>query len=358
MLPLTNDVVTLYDFISMLFFSFFFLILRWNGRQMARFFALMQQLTYWRKPIIVILLSSTGRWVLLNHVLSTHMNNRSHVYSVHQVHIIQGPNGQLTVRGLQPGQQLLKLPDGRLQIVNIQQKPASPQASSVGQTSSVQKIVIQPSSASQTGTSGIAASAAAGQKLIQIRSSGVATPQNVSNTVKAVKLIQSSGGTQVVQTGVGGQLIKGHLVQQVGTLVQPLTTPVVLSTNSLALSGSTTAAATTLLQPVATGSPKVVISASQLGSTGPQLILTNPTTATTMTATQTGRQEVVKQEPPSSPQMTSVAGAAAPTTGNTGTPHKIILTSQQFAPKVSQWMYALPGAPTLPTFSILPQFPQ
>ncbi|XP_022696586.1 nucleosome-remodeling factor subunit NURF301-like isoform X2 [Varroa jacobsoni] len=254
-----------------------------------------------------------------------------------QVHIIQGPNGQLTVRGLQPGQQLLKLPDGRLQIVNIQQKPASPQASSVGQTSSVQKIVIQPSSASQTGTSGIAASAAAaaGQKLIQIRSSGVATPQNVSNTVKAVKLIQSSGGTQVVQTGVGGQLIKGHLVQQVGTLVQPLTTPVVLSTNSLALSGSTTAAATTLLQPVATGSPKVVISASQLGSTGPQLILTNPTTATTMTATQTGRQEVVKQEPPSSPQMTSVGGAAAPTTGNTGTPHKIILTSQQFAPKVA-----------------------
>ncbi|OQR69524.1 nucleosome-remodeling factor subunit NURF301-like, partial [Tropilaelaps mercedesae] len=159
-----------------------------------------------------------------------------------QVHIIQGPNGQLTVRGLQPGQQLLKLPDGRLQIVNIQQKPAVQQASSVGQSPGVQKIVIQSTGQGGAGVTG-------GQKLIQIRPAGVASPQNVSNTVKAVKLIQSSSGPQVVQATAGGQIIKGHLVQQlgqvqqVGALVQPLTTPLVLSTNSLALPNSPSGAA-------------------------------------------------------------------------------------------------------------------
>lgn len=277
------------------------------------------------------------------------------------MHIIQGPNGQLTVRGLQPGQQLLKLPDGRLQIVNIQQKPVTQQASPIGQGSSaVQKIVIQPSSGAQTGASGTVA-VAPGQKLIQIRPASVATPQNVSNTVKAVKLIQSSGGPQVVQTGAGGQLIKGHLVQQlggqvqqVGALVQPLTHPVVLNTNTLALSNPATGPATTLLQPVATGSPKVVISASQLGSAGPQLILANPTATAGLTTSPAGPRETVKQEPPSSPQMTTATANAA----STGTPHKIILTSQQFTPKVSQWVYVLPSTTTLPTFSILPQFPQ
>lgn len=275
-----------------------------------------------------------------------------------QVHIIQGPNGQLTVRGLQPGQQLLKLPDGRLQIVNIQQKPTVTQTSGAASASpGVQKIVIQPSG--QLG--------AGGQKLIQIRPAGVATPQNVSNNVKAVKLIQSAGGTtQVVQAGTGGQIIKGHIVQQlgqvqqVGAIVQPIATPVVLSANSLAISNpSTGSTTTTLLQPVGTTPQKVVISASQLRTAGgPQLILANTTPTTVSTGHQQGLRQEVKQEPPAaSPQSavtvaaTATAATATVTTANTGTPHKIILTTQPFTPKVSQ-QHVIAG-----TFIVIPKFP-
>ncbi|OQR69523.1 fetal alzheimer antigen-like, partial [Tropilaelaps mercedesae] len=79
---------------------------------------------------------------------------------------------------------------------------------------------------------------------------------------------------------------------------------------------------TTLLQPVSTGSPKVVISASQLGSAGPQLVLANPGT-TALASGQTVRTEV-KQEPP----------------------HKIILTSQQFTPKVALSVASGASTPT------------
>ncbi|XP_013407675.1 nucleosome-remodeling factor subunit BPTF [Lingula anatina] len=46
-----------------------------------------------------------------------------------QVQIIQGPQGVLTVRGLLPGQQIIRLPDGRLQLITVSTAGGTPQAS-------------------------------------------------------------------------------------------------------------------------------------------------------------------------------------------------------------------------------------
>ena len=112
--------------------------------------------------------------------------------SIFQVQIVQGPNGQLTVRGLQPGQQLLKLPDGRLQLVNMnQQKPISLPAS--GQA--VQKIMIQAAPTGQPGGTG--------QRFIQIRPAlPVGTQHLPTTTVRAVKIIQAAqpAGSPVVSS--------------------------------------------------------------------------------------------------------------------------------------------------------------
>ncbi|XP_069124363.1 nucleosome-remodeling factor subunit BPTF-like isoform X2 [Argopecten irradians] len=42
---------------------------------------------------------------------------------VQNLQIIQGPQGQLQVRGLLPGQQIIRLPDGRLQLLSMPQSP-------------------------------------------------------------------------------------------------------------------------------------------------------------------------------------------------------------------------------------------
>ncbi|VDI43251.1 nucleosome-remodeling factor subunit BPTF [Mytilus galloprovincialis] len=60
---------------------------------------------------------------------------------VQNLQIIQGPSGQLQVRGLLPGQQIIRLPDGRLQLLtmpNQQATQATTQASAVPQVA-VQK---------------------------------------------------------------------------------------------------------------------------------------------------------------------------------------------------------------------------
>ncbi|XP_060074835.1 nucleosome-remodeling factor subunit NURF301-like [Ylistrum balloti] len=53
---------------------------------------------------------------------------------VQNLQIIQGPQGQLQVRGLLPGQQIIRLPDGRLQLLSM---PQSPQVASATPTPTV-----------------------------------------------------------------------------------------------------------------------------------------------------------------------------------------------------------------------------
>lgn len=62
-----------------------------------------------------------------------------------QIQIIQGPNGQLQVRGLMPGQQLIRLPDGRLQLLTlpVQAAPAVATSTAAGTVNATQPQTIQ-----------------------------------------------------------------------------------------------------------------------------------------------------------------------------------------------------------------------
>ncbi|XP_052262825.1 nucleosome-remodeling factor subunit BPTF-like isoform X2 [Dreissena polymorpha] len=68
--------------------------------------------------------------------------------SAQNVQIIQGPNGQLQVKGLMPGQQVIKLPDGRLQLIStIPQKVVSTQQAATQPLTPQKPIAIAASQA-------------------------------------------------------------------------------------------------------------------------------------------------------------------------------------------------------------------
>jgi hypothetical protein len=150
-----------------------------------------------------------------------------------QIQLIQGPNGQLQVRGLLPGQQLIRLSDGRLQLLTlptVQQAQTEQPAVQPAQASpAVQLPTLRPAiSLAPT------ASVSTGGAVATLTSAAPSTPMSIS--MPAIASIAAPGTIQLVQ----GQ-----------TTQIKFQSPVAISPNLSTTTGATattTPAATKLIQ--------------------------------------------------------------------------------------------------------------
>ncbi|KAL5018856.1 hypothetical protein ScPMuIL_004578 [Solemya velum] len=69
---------------------------------------------------------------------------------VQNLQIIQGPSGQLQVRGLVAGQQIIRLPDGRLQLITLPSQTATAQASPASAVTPTSQIQVRPQTSLRT----------------------------------------------------------------------------------------------------------------------------------------------------------------------------------------------------------------
>ncbi|CAC5424118.1 BPTF [Mytilus coruscus] len=96
------------------------------------------RLTLAPKPGLV---ATTNTTIAVNAVRPANANPSNPGGQVQNLQIIQGPSGQLQVRGLLPGQQIIRLPDGRLQLLTMPQNQQTTQATT--QVSSTPQIAVQ-----------------------------------------------------------------------------------------------------------------------------------------------------------------------------------------------------------------------
>ncbi|XP_061191322.1 nucleosome-remodeling factor subunit BPTF-like isoform X2 [Saccostrea echinata] len=261
--------------------------------------------------------------------------------------IIQGPSGQLQVRGLMQGQQIIRLPDGRLQLLTLPQSGATTQVVTTSVTSSPQaslastlvpprgQLAIRPTSSVLVSTStGLSALTGTTPTRIivpsQALSSGGALQLGNSTIQTKQLLAQSLAGLGNV-TSVDGT---ATLVKPATTTVQAMETPKLvasLSTPSAAVPGTNVAATllsplklTSVTRPILVSSvptlPKQTSSSISIAPPSTVLLPVKVSTAIAATTTtprlvsppQTIQQQLVLQKSPpqavtSSPRTTTVA---------------------------------------------------
>ncbi|GFQ93826.1 nucleosome-remodeling factor subunit NURF301, partial [Trichonephila clavata] len=138
-----------------------------------------------------------------------------------QIQLIQGPNGQLQVRGLMPGQQLIRLADGRLQLLTMpvqQTQSEQPAVQTTQQTQQVQLPALRPTislAPAPTVTTGAAVATLA---------TSSATPMSIS--MPTVASIATPGTIQLVSPGQAAQIkfqspvaISPNLISSAGATV-------------------------------------------------------------------------------------------------------------------------------------------
>ncbi|XP_056018158.1 nucleosome-remodeling factor subunit BPTF-like isoform X3 [Ostrea edulis] len=277
--------------------------------------------------------------------------------------IIQGPSGQLQVRGLLQGQQIIRLPDGRLQLLTLPQSGTTTQVASPSVTSSPQtslastlvpprgQLAIRPTSSMlvNTGTGLSALTGSTPTRIIvpsQALSSG-GTLQIGNSTIQTKQLLAQSLATLGNVGSVDGT---ATVVRPATTTVQATETPKLvasLSNTSAALPGSNVAA--TLLSPlkVATVTRPILVSSvptlpkqttSSISISPPSTVLlpVKVSTAVAMTTTaprlvstlvQTQQQVVLQKSPPqsivSTPRTTVAPSAPALSTKYAVTPQVV-----------------------------------
>ncbi|XP_050394423.2 nucleosome-remodeling factor subunit BPTF [Patella vulgata] len=179
---------------------------------------------------------------------------------VQSVQIIQGPQGQLQVRGLLPGQQIIRLPDGRLQLISLS-------SSSSGTTSSTtsspiqlrQGISVRPQGT--VSTPNLTPSSTATQPTRVILPGGSATASLASGSLgvvssNTVTLPAKPAGTSLLATNPSGTKTTiltpsvAKIISKPVTAVQQIVQPTVSSAQVV------TPTATTLKSPLT--SPLVV----------------------------------------------------------------------------------------------------
>ncbi|XP_015431575.1 PREDICTED: nucleosome-remodeling factor subunit NURF301 [Dufourea novaeangliae] len=186
-------------------------------------------------------------------------NQAAPVQQIQQkVQILRGPDGKLQVRGLMPGQQLVQMPDGKLHVLNTGQAitttPAQPAANSsttqtkTASTTSANKVTTanttatkaSPTKASTNATQQVQTTQQAqvqSQQTVQqtvqrpATTMAIATPtQATKNAIVVANTGQIVQGAQVISSG--GQVISGNqivvtnanLAQQLATGKAQLTT--------------------------------------------------------------------------------------------------------------------------------------
>ncbi|XP_024944598.1 nucleosome-remodeling factor subunit NURF301 isoform X2 [Cephus cinctus] len=141
-----------------------------------------------------------------------------------RVQILRGPDGKLQVRGLMPGQQLVQMPDGKLHVLNTGQAIAT---TPTQQTSTATGTTTTQSAAKTAGTSNAskAVTAATGTP---IKSTPTKTTTNQAQTPQQAQ-------QQVVQTTQRG---KGTMVNVNATGVQPQKNTIVVANTGQIVSGA------------------------------------------------------------------------------------------------------------------------
>ncbi|XP_076346621.1 nucleosome-remodeling factor subunit NURF301 E(bx) isoform X2 [Tachypleus tridentatus] len=137
-----------------------------------------------------------------------------------QIHIFQGTNGQLQVRGLLPGQQLIRMADGRLQLLTL----PTVQTSTVQQTGSkTQLSTIRPSVALTSAVSTAVVTSSTGVVCSSSTGTSVAISLPGIGTIAATATAASGGTVQLVTQGQTTQA-KVQATTVTGTVATGVTT--------------------------------------------------------------------------------------------------------------------------------------
>ena len=225
------------------------------------------------------------------------MGNLSQMAS--QLQFIKGPDGKVQVRGLQPGQQLLRGSDGRLTIVNT---------SSPGVTLAPGATIV---SSAAGGTASTAAAPTALGKTIILKT--MATP-TAGQKIAGQQILLSGNSASLAQQLSSGTLKMGMLNgQQVIFTTKPGNVVNAQPVAAAAASSSTTSAAvaTTVVTPVKPGEPSpAVVPTAVTGQTAPAATAAKQT-GTVLLTTSTGQRIMVQNS------------------GGTLTPQQIALIQEQ-----------------------------
>ncbi|XP_033751700.1 nucleosome-remodeling factor subunit BPTF-like [Pecten maximus] len=266
---------------------------------------------------------------------------------VQNLQIIQGPQGQLQVRGLLPGQQIIRLPDGRLQLLSMPQSPqvatATPTPAVTPATTVASPALAPPRTqlAIRPQTSIIVSNASGGTQTATTPARIIIPSQNLPSALGS-----SSPGISLVSAAKEGGLVATVVKGNSPTSISLATPKVIapgLATGSTALSGtqavtmttSSTAGALasaiktiTLQKPVSSNSPITVTSLPQVGSSGIPKIMTASRTALP-------GQLIVQSPRPQGqpllmarPQVTTAVSAAPVTTVSAAAATKYAVTPQ------------------------------
>ena len=172
------------------------------------------------------------------------------------VQICRGPDGKIEIRGLKPGQQLIKLSDGRFTIVS----PAQPMMTA--QPAPVQaQVQAQPAAASD-GT---------GTKTIVVQKTGVVSGQKTTSQIvlpagtSPAMLAQQLASGKLQLSSVNGQQI---LIRPVGTPISAVTTTAVKTsdTPTVVVAGQPQQPAKPIMQMIQAGGQKIMVQNLQGGS--------------------------------------------------------------------------------------------
>ncbi|XP_067672997.1 nucleosome-remodeling factor subunit BPTF-like [Haliotis asinina] len=305
---------------------------------------------------------------------------------VQNVQIIQGPSGQLQVRGLLPGQQIIRLPDGRLQLITLPTAATAQPITAVAASSATSSatptvtqvqarptVAIRPqtivvSAASVPGTSAVSGVAATrvmvpaqltGTSAGAISSTGVvsaaAALSGVASQVTTLSMpTRTVGGSILASTSPAKPTIITSVAKVAGTpvvsaqAVMPNTTTQIikpLMTSTLPTM-TPVAVASTSNPSVVTTAATVIAPSIAIQSTNQPTIITSPVTAKTVPRPLTSQITVRTQLPAQSATVavtprpltivtspTSAAAAAA-----TPTPTAAASAAQKYAitPQVVQ----------------------
>ncbi|XP_017127520.1 nucleosome-remodeling factor subunit NURF301 isoform X2 [Drosophila elegans] len=175
---------------------------------------------------------------------SSMVNNMSGTQSTsstptpHKVQIIRGPDGKVSVRGLNPGQQLVQMPDGKLHVLtttttsNVAAQgnkikvpirpastPSSPAVTSAPTTANPVTPVIKQIAvkhvAKNSGTQSVASSQRVALPLAQIKNKLLLAQQQQQAAVASATTTSSSPSVQKVVSKVVNTSSSGHNLQQV-----------------------------------------------------------------------------------------------------------------------------------------------
>uniref|UniRef100_A0A0L8FKB1 Uncharacterized protein n=2 Tax=Octopus bimaculoides TaxID=37653 RepID=A0A0L8FKB1_OCTBM len=272
---------------------------------------------------------------------------------VQNVQIIQGPQGQLQVRGLLPGQQIVRLPDGRLQLITL--PTTAPTVATVSTTTTPGQVRPQVTIRPQQQTVLLSTSAAAGATAQPTRL--VVPAANTQPTVTATTTAPSTTPNVAGTTTTTTTTITTTVTATTASAAAAATTTTTAAAAAAAAAATTTAVAasttTTATVPATTVAVATSTVAATVASTTAPAVTTPTATAPAVTTsavvslsnskvTQNTSTTTILTTVVSRPAVNTVVPAS--TTMLTASP----LTSRVIAKPIVSVVTSRPGTTTVP----------